>query len=34
MEDEATLIVLTRNIVKQGVSYIGRHDFGNIALAW
>lgn len=34
MEDETTLIVLRRNIVKQCVSYIVRHDFGNITLAW
>ena len=34
LEDETTLIVLRRNIVKQCVSYIVRHDFSNITLAW
>jgi hypothetical protein len=34
LEDETILIVLKRNIVKQCVSYIVRHDFGNITLAW
>jgi len=34
LEGETILIVLKRNIVKQCVSYIVRHDFGNITLAW
>ena len=34
LEDETILIVLRRDIVKQCVSYIVRHDFGNITLAW
>lgn len=34
LEDETTLIVLRRNIVKQCVSYIVRHDFVNVTLAW
>ena len=29
-----TLIVLKRNIVKQCVSYLVRHDFGNITIPW
>ena len=32
--DDVTLISLRRNIVKQCVSYLVRHDFGNITLAW
>jgi hypothetical protein len=34
LEGETILIVLKRNIVKQCVSYIVRHDFGNVTLAW
>lgn len=34
LEGETTLIVLRRNIIKQCMSYIVRHDFGNITLAW
>jgi hypothetical protein len=34
LEDETTLVILRRDIVKQCVSYIVRHDFGNITLAW
>ncbi|WP_412776528.1 hypothetical protein [Thalassospira lucentensis] len=33
-EENTTLIVLKRNIVKQCVSYLVRNDFGNITLAW
>ena len=34
LEDVTTLIVLRRNIVKQCLSYIVRHDFDNITIAW
>lgn len=34
LEDKTILIVLKRDIVKQCVSYIVRHDFSNITLAW
>jgi hypothetical protein len=34
LEDETTLIVLKRDVVKQCLSYLVRHDFVNITIAW
>lgn len=34
LEDETILILLKRDVVKQCLSYLVRHDFGNITLAW
>ncbi|MDC0011655.1 hypothetical protein OAE29_00030 [Octadecabacter sp.] len=34
LEDETILIVLKRDVVKQCISYLVRHDFKNITLAW
>lgn len=34
LRENATVIVLRRNLAKQCVSYINRNDFGNITLAW
>lgn len=34
LRERAKVIVLRRDLAKQAVSYIGRHDFSNITLSW